>query len=384
MGIPNPENCPLRVAILSRSTRERDCLADILETNGLNVVTDDEIRQVSAAGINKDMADVLLVNLDDSDDDELDVIIDQIDLPILFNDNTSIRKPVTAGGRAWGRRLAEKLIQLSGEEFSLAEEEPQLEQTEEIELTVDLDDDVAEIVSLDYEDDLGLSIDEIEVESEPVVPYKDMPTAEIVALNQENTQMVSPNRAKRIWVLGASIGGPQAVKLFLSRLPKDLPVCFILAQHIGVGFVNLLAEQLSRVTELKVTAPEEGMLLEKGHVVVAPVEKRMDFSERGVISMEEIKQRSIYSPSIDDVITVVAKHYGDDANAIIFSGMGNDGTAGCHLVAQKGGMVWAQDASSCVISSMADSVRSAEIVSLSGSPEELAENLIEYLEGDYS
>ena len=126
------------------------------------------------------------------------------------------------------------------------------------------------------------------------------------------------------------------------------------------------------------------MVLEKGQLVVAPVEKRMNFSERGVVSMEDIKQKSIYSPSIDDVLSVVAKHYGADANAIIFSGMGNDGTAGCHLIAQNGGMVWAQESKSCIISSMADSARAAGIVSLSADPEQLAENLIQYLEGEFS
>jgi len=377
MGMPNPESCPLRVAILSRSTRERDCLAEMLESNGLLVLADEDTHQDSHSLINKEVADVLLVNLDDSDDDDLDVIIDQVDLPILFNDSSSIRKPVTVGGRAWGRRLAEKLVDLSGEEFSLSDEQEEDTLENKTEHYVEEDtQEVAGVVELEQKEEVA--------NIEPVVPYKDMPTAEIVALNKGDNLAALANRAKRIWVLGASIGGPQAVKAFLSKLPKDLPVCFILAQHIGVGFVNLLAEQLSRVTELKVTAPEDGMVLEKGHVVVAPVEKRMEFSERGVIAMEEITQRSIYSPSIDDVIAVVSKHYGVDANAIIFSGMGNDGTTGCHLVAQKGGMVWAQEAKTCVISSMADSVRSAEIVSLSGSPEELAENLIEYLDGEYS
>jgi len=379
MGMPNPESCPLRVAILSRSTRERDCLAEMLESNGLFVLADEDTHQDTHSLINKEVADVLLVNLDDSDDDDLDVIIDQVDLPILFNDSSSIRKPVTVGGRAWGRRLAEKLVDLSGEEFSLSAEpeddEPE-SKTDDGHYNQEDTLEVTGVVELEQKEEVK--------DTEPVVPYKDMATAEIVALKKGDNLGSLANRAKRIWVLGASIGGPQAVKAFLSKLPKDLPVCFILAQHIGVGFVNLLAEQLSRVTELKVTAPEDGMVLEKGHVVVAPVEKRMDFSERGVISMEEITQRSIYSPSIDDVITVVSKHYGVDANAIIFSGMGNDGTAGCHLVAQKGGMVWAQEAKTCVISSMADSARSAEIVSLSGSPEELAENLIEYLDGEYS
>ncbi len=374
MGLLNPVNNSLRVAILSRSVRERDCLCEILETNRLQVIEDDLFKQSLVAGNDNSVADVILVNLDESDDAELDMLLDQAELPMLFNDSASIRKQVTAGGRAWGRRLAEKLIEAAGEKFNAASGDTI--ETEAPDLSPNIIDEAAP-ASLDNDTSQFIEVKEV-----PPVPYKDMPTAEIVAMNKDGSLDGAVNRAKRIWVLGASIGGPQAVKQFLARLPKDLPVCFILAQHIGVGFVNLLAEQLSRITSLKVTAPEDGMVLEKGHLVVAPVDKRINFSERGIISLQTIKQRSIYSPSIDDVMTVVAKHYGVDANAIIFSGMGNDGTAGCHLIAQKGGMVWAQEPKSCVISSMADSVRYADIVSLSATPEELADNLVEYLEGE--
>lgn len=385
MGLLNPVNNVLRVAILSRSTRERDCLCEILESNGLNIVDDEVYRQSLQAGADDNVADVILINLDDGDDDELDDLIDLIEIPMLFNDSASIRKQVTAGGRAWGRRLTEKLIEMAGEQFS--QEDESIEE-EKADYGATEDADTADLLTLDTD---GIDPQE-EVEVSPSIPqpvdpnrpYKDMPTAEILAMNKDGSLDNVANRARCIWVLGASIGGPQAVKQFLARLPKDLPVCFILAQHIGVGFVNLLAEQLSRVTSVKVTTPKNGMVLEKGHLVVAPVDKRINFSERGVISMEDITQRSIYSPSIDDVMTVVSKHYGEDANAIIFSGMGNDGTAGCHLIAQKGGMVWAQEPKSCVISSMADSVRFADIVSLSATPEELADNLVEYLKGEYN
>ena len=77
------------------------------------------------------------------------------------------------------------------------------------------------------------------------------------------------------------------------------------------------------------------------------------------------------------MITEVARKYGKNSRAIIFSGMGSDGTKGCREVIASGGTVWAQDANSCVISSMADAARDADVVSASGQPEELARHLIE-------
>ena len=63
--------------------------------------------------------------------------------------------------------------------------------------------------------------------------------------------------ARNVWVLGASLGGPEAVKRFLRALPVDIPATFILTQHLGANFVALLAEQLDRVSGMRVMPPKE-------------------------------------------------------------------------------------------------------------------------------
>lgn len=45
-----------------------------------------------------------------------------------------------------------------------------------------------------------------------------------------------------VWVMGASIGGPEAVREFLAELPKDCPALFLLAQHMGPEFVDIMAQ----------------------------------------------------------------------------------------------------------------------------------------------
>ncbi len=184
-----------------------------------------------------------------------------------------------------------------------------------------------------------------------------------------------------VWVLGASIGGPQAVKEFVAGLSKDIEATFIVAQHIGNGFVDLLADQLGRVTELDVRAAESGMALRPGQIVVAPVEQRMTFAD-GVIALHPVARKSVYSPCIDDVMTEVAAAFEGRTHAIIFSGMGNDGVSGARAIVAAGGTVWAQAASTCVISSMADAARDAGVVSESDTPAELARRLLHSLNGE--
>jgi len=484
MGMPNPTTAGIRVVILSHSGKQWETLKSIIEENGLLVVPPLFDQPVNTR-LDKQCADVLLINLDDREDDNLDNLIDSAKLPLLFNDSATIRKPVNISGRAWGRRLCEKL---SGLALDYQESEVELyEPTEEPGLhVVEAVDPVADTAStsktstgqdseatvaeedrgfyvapaMDLEIDLkmldGFELDDEQPQSSPAsvvqntgsstgvvedqIPdvdkgldlemdlelekafgpadgsesdqgsaadgmsnYMELSTTDPVLEDSSEMDVVDlgltgeihledsqfnnladgfedsgiANLAREVWVLGASIGGPQAVKSFLRSLPANFPAGFILAQHIGVGFVSLLAEQLRQVTDLEVLTAEPGKRLLCGQLVVAPVEKRLVFDEYGYIQFAPITQRTIYSPSIDDVITEVSRKYGKNSRAIIFSGMGCDGTKGCREIIANGGIVWAQEASSCVISSMADSARDASVVSASGQPEELAQHLVE-------
>jgi chemosensory pili system protein ChpB (putative protein-glutamate methylesterase) len=179
-----------------------------------------------------------------------------------------------------------------------------------------------------------------------------------------------------VWVLGASLGGPLAVRDFLSAIPQDLPVAFILAQHIGASHLDLLSEQLGRVTPFKVMVASAGHQMQKHQVLLAPVEGRIVFDKQNRVVRKPKQEDSIYSPCIDFVMRDMARCFGPRCHAIVFSGMGNDGEQGCRAIVANGGTVWAQNADSCVISSMPDNARKTGHVSFEGTPAELAQELV--------
>ena len=76
--------------------------------------------------------------------------------------------------------------------------------------------------------------------------------------------------AQRVWVLGASLGGPAAVKQFLDCLPEHLPVAFVLAQHIDGGFLDTLCQVLRRDSPFHCQVAGDGDRLGHGRVLVAP------------------------------------------------------------------------------------------------------------------
>lgn len=186
----------------------------------------------------------------------------------------------------------------------------------------------------------------------------------------------------RYWVLGASFGGPEAVKRFLEALPEPPDAAFVLAQHIGAGFVDLLAAQLARSTVLEAVTLRTGMRLRPGTVAVMPVDHTLRLDEQGCAILEPTvgaATRQSYSPCVDDVITAVSERFGSAAGAIIFSGMGADGAEGSRRLVAAGGQAWGQDAASCAISSMPDAADAATLLSRRGTPEALAQALIDEL-----
>ncbi|HEX5124081.1 MAG TPA: chemotaxis protein CheB [Rhodanobacteraceae bacterium] len=181
-----------------------------------------------------------------------------------------------------------------------------------------------------------------------------------------------PAKINRVYVLGASIGGPEAVRDFLSELPRGYPALFLLAQHMGAEFVDLMAQQLAKATPLTVRTPTHGERVSHGDVVIVPTTHRLQVDVDGIVLLERVNNDGAYSPSIDRVLRDVADRYGAAASAIIFSGMTTDAVDGAKYLASKGGAVYAQHPDTCVVSSMIDGVVEAGIVKVLGAPKELA------------
>lgn len=453
----------LRVAILARSPRQRLNLKSILESNDLDVVPEEELHSFIARPATRQIADVLLVDLDESDEhgiEALEVLMEKTRLPVLFNDSAATRNKHSNGGSAWGKRLASKLVDLATNNprgrvvehtpFERDEADRQADattasadertakravaedRTESRESTVSAlpkpanlvsarGRQVKKTVSTRRKPGIDLSKYRKRLASKSAAKNADLYALSTAASNRqgdgdrqcrEDRQQASATDdgsraevkerqqpsaraliakarrkakrrqamdADRVWVLGASIGGPQAVKEFLSNLPPDLPIAFVLTQHIGAGFVPLLAEQLDRVCSLEVSSPQDGVMLQNGQLVVSPVKQLLSFDTEGRIKLKPVVQKTTYTPSIDKVLIEVARRYGKKAGAIIFSGMGNDGIKGIQAIAHNGGTVWAQDAESCVVSSMADHARSTGLVGFSADPTGLSRKLVQLL-----
>lgn len=397
----------LRVAIACDSEKRRRTLKMALEkTHGIDVVASTALTEAFLEQINRNHADILLVDVQESSQPDWNlfrVLLAKSGLPVIFNDIDVIQPGLHQD--KWIGKLVEKMVTLvvdthdhndapqrigdtSEEEKDLlfafrTEVEGQKKTPKESNIKVKDREKPTLVVHhnrLLHESE-PVSVIETNIKPENVQPFIDediftFPEEKAVISTQNPIYSEGHSEIPYRWILGASIGGPQAVKDFLAALPADCGLAFLLVQHIGINFVDLLAEQLERNTGFKVSRLKVGETFEAGKVLVMPTDESLEFDEQGRIVLKPLNRHSFYNPCIDDVLEEAAHCFGENIGAIIFSGMGNDGTRGARILAKNGGCVWAQDAQSCIISSMPDSVRKEKVASYSASPEQLALNLM--------
>lgn len=329
----------LRIAIASGSPKQRDYLQHALARSGLRIALNEPLTELFLARLEEREIDVLLLDLDESqdeDDEILDRLLDQTSAPIIFNDVTALTGNEPRLLARWYGKLLRKIVK----------------------------------ATCGAEDLAAQSVAAAAAAAATLPGVANLP---------RETGAPQGDIAKSVWVLGASLGGPEAIKRFLNALPRSIPTAFVLAQHIGANFVNLLAEQLSRSTPFQVLVPVAGHVLRHGQVLVAPTDARIVINPIGAVELHPLNTQSSYTPCIDVVIEDIAARYAGRSGAIIFSGMCDDGVRGCDSMVASGGPVWAQSTASCVISSMPDRVRASGNALHSGNPEELARKLIAFL-----
>lgn len=186
--------------------------------------------------------------------------------------------------------------------------------------------------------------------------------------------------AREVWVLGASTGGPQAVREFVEALPAGLGIAFIYVQHIDSGFEVNLLKMLSR-SHYRAFLATQGDVLQPNTVAVMQSNYCLDILESGALMQRQRSWSGPYRPSVDQVMVNVARYYSGRSGAVVFSGMGNDGASGCRHMARHGCPVWVQSPDSCTVASMPEAALATGHVSAVGSPATLAGALAQRIQG---
>lgn len=181
--------------------------------------------------------------------------------------------------------------------------------------------------------------------------------------------------ANDVWVLAASTGGPTAVCEFLRALEPDLGVGFLYVQHINEGYSPALMNMTTRAGYYPAMSAAQGSVIQANTITVMDPAHRVQVLENGTLILHDEPWGGRFQPSIDQLASNLARTHKSRCGMIVFSGMGDDGSASCRVIKQQGGEVWVQSPEHCVVDSMPAATLATGCVGLTAEPADLAQAL---------
>ncbi len=182
--------------------------------------------------------------------------------------------------------------------------------------------------------------------------------------------------APQVAAVGASTGGPEAIRRILELLPGDFYLPVLVVQHMASGFLAGLADWLNRSSPLPVALAREGEEIRGRRVYLAPDDRHLGLSADFAVVLSEAAPEKGVRPAVGYLFRSVRKVCGGRAVAVLLTGMGSDGAAEMKALREAGAVTIAQNRETSVIFGMpGEAVRTgAALHQLS--PPQIAEMLV--------
>lgn len=170
----------------------------------------------------------------------------------------------------------------------------------------------------------------------------------------------------QIVAIGSSTGGPQALLEVLGGLDSKSCLPIVITQHMPKTFTAILAEHIQKSTDFACAEGQDGQVLERGRIYVAPGEHHMLIVADGVRKKLKLTQEppiNFCRPSVDPMFASLAALYGPAVLAVMLTGMGSDGLDGARAVCDAGGTLIGQDKETSIVWGMPGAVAQAGLCS---------------------
>jgi two-component system response regulator WspF len=153
-------------------------------------------------------------------------------------------------------------------------------------------------------------------------------------------------------VIGASTGGPKVIARVLAGLPKTLPACVIVVQHVDAAFAPGFVQWLREHSRLPVRLIVERSRPEVGKVLVAQTNDHLVMRHDRTLAYSVEPCEACYRPSVDVFFGSVARRWPRPGVAVLLTGMGRDGAEGLGALRRAGWHTIAQDRASSIVYGM--------------------------------
>ena len=153
--------------------------------------------------------------------------------------------------------------------------------------------------------------------------------------------------------IGASTGGPEALRELLPKLEVSHDVAYFLVLHGPDWMLETFCDRASELTKLRMVLATDGERVEPGTVYLCPGDRHLKISPHGPsLLLTNEPPENFVRPAVDPLFRSMAAVYGPKTVAVVLTGMGRDASLGAQQVRAVGGRVLAQDPVTAVAASM--------------------------------
>jgi two-component system response regulator WspF len=149
--------------------------------------------------------------------------------------------------------------------------------------------------------------------------------------------------------IGASTGGPEAIRRILASLSTPLSCAIVIVQHLGELFVPGLAHWLGRETGLDVQLIEPGSGPERPAVYLAHTSDHVILDRAGKFRYVHEPAGCSHRPSVDVFLASLLSAPIASGTAVLLTGMGSDGAQSLRSLYDAGWNTIVQDEATSVV-----------------------------------
>lgn len=202
-----------------------------------------------------------------------------------------------------------------------------------------------------------------------------------------SSEVTPPTNVEAV-VLGASTGGPRAIRDIVGRLRTAPRVPLLIVQHMPPLFTEAFAERLRKTSGFDVREAVDGELVLPGQIRVAPGGRHLlvagaDRGSCGLrVALRDAQPGDRWVPAVDELFRSAVQVLGPRVLGIVLTGMGRDGGEGARWLAQAGASLWTESPLTAAIDGMPTAAAQAHGQALRLPLDELAAALARMLEQD--
>lgn len=173
--------------------------------------------------------------------------------------------------------------------------------------------------------------------------------------------------------IGASAGGLEALQQFLTFLPSNTGMAFVIIQHLAPDHKSMLADILGKYSAMPVTEIKNDMRVERNHIYMIPPKYNVVI-DADILHLQEYNVEKINHP-IDIFFRSMAAAYENRSVAVILSGTGSDGTNGIRSIKEQNGVIIVQSPESAKFDGMPRNAIATGFVDMIQKPDSIAKEM---------